>query len=81
MKLKTPTIVALSVALGIVAGAGVTAAIAAQRNMQAALDHLIISSSYLDRAADNKGGHKIKAKALINAAITEVKLGIRAGAY
>ena len=77
MKLKTPTIVALSVAFGIAAGAGVTAAIAAQGNMQAGLDHLIIADRYLDRANDNKGGHKAKARQLISLAISEVKAGIR----
>jgi hypothetical protein len=80
MKLKTPAIIAISMAFGIAAGAGVTA-IAAQPNMQAGLDHLIIANRFLDKATDNKGGHKVKAQALIRAAITEVKMGIRAGAF
>jgi hypothetical protein len=79
MKLKTSAIVAMSMAFGLVAGAAVTA-IAGQPNMQAALDNLISANGYLARAADNKGGHKVKAMALIDAAIREVRLGIRVGA-
>jgi hypothetical protein len=76
MKLKTPTIVALSMAFGIVAGAGVTA-IAAQPNMQSALDHLVAADSFLAKANDNKGGHRAKARSLISLAIKEVKAGIK----
>jgi hypothetical protein len=77
MKLKTPAIVALSMAFGIVAGAGVTA-IAAQPNMQSALDHLVAADAFLAKANDNKGGHRAKARSLIDLAIKEVKAGIRA---
>jgi len=79
MKLKTPAIVAVSMAFGIVAGAGVSA-IAGQPNMKSALDHLVVANAYLVKASDNKGGHKVKAMTLIKAAITEVKLGIAVGA-
>jgi hypothetical protein len=74
--LKTPAIVAISLAFGIAAGAGMTA-IAAQPNMQSALDHLIAADSFLARAPDNKGGHKAKARSLISLAIKEVRAGIR----
>ena len=74
--LKTPAIVAISLAVGITAGAGVTA-IAAQPNMQQALDHLIAADTFLARANDNKGGHRAKARSLISLAIKEVRAGIR----
>jgi hypothetical protein len=76
MKLKTPAIVALAMAFGIVAGAGVTA-IAAQPNMQSALDHLVAADAFLAKANDNKGGHRAKARRLITLAIGEVKAGIK----
>ncbi|CAN7302919.1 hypothetical protein [Rhizobium sp. LjRoot254] len=75
-KIKTPAIVAISMAIGIVAGAGVTA-IAAQPNMKSALDHLVAADAFLAKAADNKGGHKAKARSLISLAIKEVRAGIR----
>jgi hypothetical protein len=74
--LKTPAIIAISMAFGIVAGAGVTA-IAAQPNMKSALDHLVAADAFLSRATDNKGGHKAKARTLIDLAIKEVRAGIR----
>jgi hypothetical protein len=74
--LKTPAIIAISMAIGITAGAGVTA-IAAQPNMTSALDHLVAADSFLARAADNKGGHRMKARQLISLAISEVRAGIR----
>ncbi|MBB1250868.1 hypothetical protein [Rhizobium sp. G21] len=76
MKLKTPTIVAISMAIGIATGASVTA-IAAQPNMKSALDHLMAADAFLAKAADNKGGHKMKARSLISLAIQEVRAGIR----
>jgi hypothetical protein len=75
-KIKTPAIVAIAMGIGIVAGAGVTA-IAAQKNMQSALDHLVAADAFLDKANDNKGGHKAKARSLISLAIKEVRAGIR----
>ncbi|WP_246748722.1 hypothetical protein [Rhizobium setariae] len=76
MKIKTPAIVAISMAIGIVGGAGVTA-IAAQPNMKSALDHLVAADTFLARATDNKGGHKAKARSLISLAIKEVRAGMR----
>ena len=90
-KLKTPAIVAISMAFGLIAGAGLNAVAqsqtkttiiikkpADQPNMRAALDNLNAASVYLARASDNKGGHKIKAQSLIKLAIGEVRAGIRA---
>ena len=75
--LKTPAIVAISLAIGVTAGAGVTAIAAVQPNMRSALDHLVAADSFLARAEANKGGHRVKARQLIGLAISEVKAGIR----
>lgn len=77
MKLKTPAIVAISMAIGIVGGASVTAIAGSQPNMRAAIDHLMAADAYLDRAKNNKGGHKAKARELIYYAIEEVRAGMR----
>ena len=77
-KLRTSAIVAVSMAIGIVGGAAVTA-IADQPNMRSALDHLVAADSFLQRAAENKDGHRVKAIKLVNEAIVEVRLGIKAG--
>ena len=76
-RIKTSAIVAISMAVGIVGGATVTAIAEAQPNMKAALDHLVAADAYLAKANDNKGGHRIKARSLISLAITEVKAGIK----
>lgn len=77
-KLKTPVIIAISMAFGIVAGAGVTAvAQSNQPNMRSALDHLVAADAFLAKASNNKGGHKVKARSLISLAIKEVRAGIR----
>lgn len=89
IKIKTPAIVAMSMAIGIVGGAGLTTVAQTQTkiiikpapandqpNMRKALDNLNAASVYLDRATDNKGGHKAKAQSLIRLAISEVRSGI-----
>jgi hypothetical protein len=76
-KIKTPAIIAISMAFGIVAGAGVTAIAANQPNMRSALDHLVAAEGFLMRANDNKGGHRANALKLVNAAIREVRQGIK----
>ncbi len=78
-KFKTSTIIAASLAVGIVAGASVTAVAALQKNMQLALASLQQAEGYLQKANDNKGGHRRKAMDLVAVAIREVKLGIQAG--
>ena len=78
MTMKTPTIIALSMAVGIVAGAGVTAIAAQQPNMQAALDHLIAADAFLAKANNNKAGHRVKARSLVDLAIKEVRAGMKA---
>ena len=76
-KIKTSAIIAISMAIGIVGGAGVTAIAQNQNNMRSALDHLVAADAFLAKANDNKGGHRVKARSLISLAITEVKAGIR----
>ena len=63
---------------GIAFAAGI--AVAAQPKMEAALHSLERARGDLDRAEHDKGGHRVKALELIDHAIEEVKLGIRAGA-
>lgn len=75
--LKTPAIIAISMAIGITAGAGVTAIAANQPNMKSALDHLMAADAYLAKADNNKGGHRAKARQFVGAAIGEVRAGIR----
>lgn len=53
-----------------------TAATAAQPNMQKALDHLRSAYSYLEKANNNKGGHRKEAMKLTAAAIAKTKEGI-----
>lgn len=76
-KFKTPTIIALSMAVGIVGGASVTAVAQNQPNMRSALDNLVAADAFLAKANNNKGGHRAKARSLISLAIKEVRDGIR----
>ena len=77
-KIRTPAIVAISMAFGIAAGAGVTAvAQSGQPNMRSALDHLVAADAFLAKANNNKGGHRVKARSLVSLAIKEVRAGIR----
>ena len=77
IKIKTPAIIALSMAIGIVGGASVMAVAQGQPNMRSALDHLVAADAYLAKANNNKGGHRNKARSLIDLAIKEVRQGIR----
>lgn len=63
----------------LVAGGCVGYAAAAQPHMQAALGYLQSAKAELAVAEHNKGGHRVKALALVNDAITETQLGIDAG--
>ena len=71
---------------GIAAFAGASAlevisppSLGAQFHMDAALVTLKLSLRDLNLAADDKGGHRVKAIELVNKAIAEVKLGIQVG--
>ncbi len=52
-------------------------ALAAQPNMQAALDHLQAARRELTQATPDKGGHRAKALALVDEAIRQVREGMR----
>jgi hypothetical protein len=71
-------IIAAAAIAGIAFAAGI--AVAAQPKMEAALHSLERARGDLDRAEHDKGGHRVKALELIDRAIEEVRLGIRAGA-
>jgi len=46
-----------------------------QPHMRAALDHLRAAHRELDQALNDKGGHRVKAMALVSDAIAEVEKG------
>ena len=47
-----------------------------QPHMQAALDHLKAAKAELEKADEDKGGHRVKAIRLVNDAIVQVEKGI-----
>jgi hypothetical protein len=65
-------LVTLTLTLGYLAGC----ATGGQPHMQAALGELRAARSELDAALADKGGHRERAIALVDDAITEVKAGI-----
>jgi hypothetical protein len=71
----------LAFTLGIMASSGVLIqdAQAGQPHMYNALDNLRTARHQLEVAMDDKGGHRVKAIAIIDNAIDEVKAGIAAG--
>ena len=71
--------VALAVALGVVVGGGAIRRASAdnQPNMDTALTHLRDARASLDKAADDKGGHRAKAIGLTQQAIDETIAGIK----
>jgi hypothetical protein len=72
------TMVAGICAVGL-AAFGIGYALAAQPHMEAALSALETAKKELDIAEHDKGGHRVKAIALVNDAIGEVRAGIAAG--
>jgi hypothetical protein len=65
--------VAFALSLGLMARS-------AQPHMKSALQALNSAKTHLNKATHNKGGHRVKALALVNSAISEVQKGIAAGA-
>ena len=51
-----------------------------QPNMESALSSLQAARSSLERAAHNKGGHRLRALEHVQQAIAEVQTGIQVGA-
>jgi hypothetical protein len=69
--------IALSCTLAAVVGAGaIPNAHAEQPNMSEALNRMQEAKGALDRALDDKGGHRVKALGLMGQAIGEVQQGI-----
>jgi len=47
-----------------------------QPHMQAALEHLRMAKGELERAEEDKGGHRVRAIRLVNDAIVQVEKGM-----
>ncbi len=73
--------VSLALVLGLLLGSTLTgiAFAAYQPHMIAALSSLRVARGQLEVAVHNKGGHRVRAIALVNAAIKQVNIGIRVG--
>jgi hypothetical protein len=69
----------ISLALAAAMAAGIGIGHAQQTHMLAALQSLRTARQELAAALPNKGGHREKAIQLVNQAIDETNLGIRAG--
>ena len=69
-------VLALVCAAVLLGGFLVGRASAAQPHMRAALDHLQAAKTELQIAEADKGGHRVKAIALVNDAIAEVHAGM-----
>ncbi len=71
-----------AIALAVAAAGGLAVSLASasnQPNMDSALASLRSARTALIEAKSNKGGHRVKAIELVDAAIGEVKRGIEAG--
>jgi hypothetical protein len=68
--------IALAAALGAVVSTGaIPSASAEQVNMRSAVSKLQDAKAALERAADDKGGHRSRSIALVSQAITEAQAG------
>jgi hypothetical protein len=76
----TAALVAGAMVIGLGVGFGVSQAQPAQPHMQNALASLQAAASELQLAERDKGGHRAKALALTNQAITQVQAGMAVGA-
>jgi len=73
---RTRVAAALVLCVVLLAGCVIGRASADQPHMQAALEHLRAARAELDKAEADKGGHRQKAIALVNDAISQVEKGI-----
>ena len=73
---RSRIIVAFLLCAVLVSGFLLGRASADQPHMQAALEHLRLAKGELEKADVDKGGHRVKALALVNNAITQVEKGI-----
>jgi hypothetical protein len=76
----TTALVVGALAIGLGAGYSVSQAQPNQPHMQNALADLKLAAGELNVALRDKGGHRAKALALTNQAITETEAGIAVGA-
>jgi hypothetical protein len=68
--------IALAAALGtVVATGGIPSALAEQVNMRSAVGKLQEAKAALERAADDKGGHRARSISLVTQAIAEAQAG------
>ena len=74
--MKFRSVFTLLAILVVVVGYAAGCATGGQPHMQAALDHLRSARAELEAASSNKGGHRERAMALVDEAITEVQAGI-----
>jgi hypothetical protein len=77
---KVSTLALACMLAGVVATGRIQIASADQPNMTDAKAKLQDARSSLAAAADDKGGHRVKAMGFVDQAIAEVNLGIAAGA-
>jgi hypothetical protein len=73
---RSRILVALLLCTVLVSGFLLGRASADQPHMQAALEHLRAAKGELEKADADKGGHRVKAMALVNDAIAQVERGI-----
>jgi hypothetical protein len=76
---KSTRCILIGAAVAMVASFAAGFALAAQPHMQAALHALRNSKAELEAALPDKGGHRVKAIALVDQAIAETQAGIAAG--
>ena len=69
--------IALFLVVGLRAIDSASAAPEAQPHMRTALRHLRVAKDQLQRGASDKGGHRVKAIELTDAAIDQVQRGIK----
>jgi hypothetical protein len=73
---RTRLVAAFVLSLVLLAGFFLGRVSADQPHMQAALDHLKAAKTELEKADEDKGGHRVKALRLVNDAMVQVEKGI-----
>ncbi len=73
---RSRIIVAFLLCAVLISGFVIGRASADQPHMQAALEHLRLAKGELEKAEADKGGHRVKALALVNDAIAQVERGV-----
>jgi len=78
MNLWKASTITLAISLVCVVGTGAINSAAAERqpHMKTSLKHLEKAKHVLEKAAPDKGGHRVKAIEFVDSAIAEVKAGV-----